>query len=457
MKIIYDVIEKNPDFCTAADFQPLLQILVDFQTKIEHQIQVQILVKFCAFLMIKEPDYANSTLINKEFCQNIWNEIAQTAYRGSFNTSLSDNLTLLSLFYVHNHVPLTSLTEAILTNILSNSLPKNNKSVQLIIIIFQNVNLNALENVENVNQKILNWLHQKRLDLRNLYSNMDSLSLDLVSELSVLCIFSKIKQMPRISVYKSTATEYEQSINNLKKNLKFKALSQLIVEDLDSTNKFTKIVIINESALPKPNELKSVIHEEFFEHLFKILNEQQELASDKHVETIISLSSSIALHLNILNQMIAYESLDTDRFHKTFLAKKAAFQLEQIQMSLVHLNPDQPDLIEILNSFLEIFNQKLHSKLYELINQTDLRVLIQWIGNKVVWQDQRHSKYIELKTKFTELASNHQIRYKAFMILSYFVQETNGEESLKILSEYEFNFYSNADLFIIHELLAKVK
>lgn len=388
--------------------------------------------------------------------------MAETAFRTTNSALFTENIRFIQLFFCHQIALPKDLIATLLKTLLSNSVQKTDDSIELIGSIFANFNVNTLDNGRDIQANALRWLYPTlhRSGLKHLMSNDSDRDLATVANVTVLCIFSKINTMdnrlPSVPDDPVRAT-YRTTINRLKKNLLYKSCDRL----LGSSSLPLEAKPVASLKLPNQNELKSVINEHMFEQLIHVLNER-DANIDSDAESSINVfenvdrhSSAIALYANILDKLIAYESLDSDRFFKTILVKKIQLKIGQLDMmfgGLMSIFQDKECMI-ILMKLSKMCSRQFSSVLRAVICDHVLENTLDWLERQTKPSEEKHSSKIIALQTYDSLSFTDKVRYKAFMVLAYFCVGKNANQAFGIVMNYEFDFDCNDDISIVHQLI----
>lgn len=447
MSIFAHLLESQPLCVQAADIQPIVQMLHDFQLTIQYPVQVIVLHRIVRVLLDRDL-HKSSHLINDEFFNEIILKIAQTAFRTSSLNLLSENIRLLRQIVSSNQTLPNNFIESIVKTLLSNSIRKSNESVLLLIDIFKHYNVDLLSSAYRV--QTMKWL----LKTDQVVLNFESIRVEYVAELTALCIFSKIDKMiikpsKSLDILMGEFAQYEKT---LRKQLNFKSLTQLIVcQKADIRND-------QQQMLPLPNAIKSVLNETYFQNLFDILNPDKELEETANsLDSFNRVTSTLVLYLHLLNTLIAYESIDKLSLTKTFLCKKAHFKVEQLDMCVGKFATfsefTDKDSLDVMESISSVFSRNFHPILIDVILSQHMPETVRWLRDRVVNSDPAmDSKSIALRT-VDELNCPNRIRYEAFTLLTFFEHGLNDVPAFDVIEEYGFNLNSNTDLLILQSLI----
>lgn len=466
LSILAQLLVDMPYCLEENDFQPLLQLLVDYQHTIQYPIQIKILTSISRSLLEQRKRMTNAKVLNEQFCQELWSKIADTAYKTSASNAaiLCENTRLLQLLIKHCHIHLSSsFVTSVLGTYMSPAIRKSNECVSLVCTIFRNVNLQKLGIAHELRKQALIWIHPifEPAELLQIIMNNTTVRLQLVAELSALCVLSNIDgtvcEGTESDPYKQK-NDFDQFVHNLKESLLYKCVKKIIVNEVPKTDLSTKFSV---TARPLSYELKSVIHKDYLLLLLETLRPMYDII-EKAVNThkgVVALAESLALHVHILDQLLSYHSIDQDRLNKIFLTKKILLQCDQIEMTIKNdLRNSQlssNDVMVFLEKLTAVFDEHLHPMLQQLLRSCAIPATLSWIRSHTKGDTDyvKPSLNIELRT-FENLKFHQKIRYRAFMLLAYFGDSgVNGCRAFAGIKEFEFNFSLNTDLLILSHLI----
>lgn len=450
LAILGQLLNDHPETVTDEDFQPLLQLLLDFQGTIELPIQIHTLRRIIQLLVVIEPTFEASKLVNKNFCDTIWQKIAQNASRTSATNrpNLFENTKLLQILITHKQLPLTFI-QSVFETYLS-SIPRTNQSISLIIAIFQHTNVDSLDNSDRLRSDTLNWLHTTSItmELKNI-SSCDVIDMKLKAELSVLCLFSKIDTSISLQ-QKDCPSEHKTFMEQLETNILFRCLRKMIFTQSRQTGTDGSVMC---DQLPQANQIRSIINENYLRKFESMLTDVQ--TTNNPFEDVINVVSSLHLFVLILNQLIEYKALDKHSLDASFFAKKMKFKVEQLELCMTRLSNGRyegKENMEIIEKLSEVLNDSVHPVLAEIIKSHPLSGSVKWLNDIVNERRERNSRCLLLKT-YDQLKFDQKIRFKAFSLICYLTDGINGNQSFEIINEYEFNLSSNGDLCIVLHLI----
>lgn len=451
LTILAQLLNDQPHSLTDEDFQPLLKLLFDFQSTIEYPIQIQTLRRIAHVLLVKESEFNSSPLINKEFCDDMWQKIAQNASRSSATNrpNLLENTKLLQTLVAHRQLP-AAYIQSILETYLSSSIPRTNQSILLIITLFQHTNIDSLDNSERLRSDTLNWLHttSMAMELKNI-SSCDVIDVKLKAELSVLCLFSKVDS----SFYPQSIDshcDHKRLMDDIETKILCRCLKKMLFTEsaIKSENEFQR-----SESLPQANQIRSIINETHSRKLESMLTDVQ--MTDNPFEDVINVVSSLHLFVLILNELIGYKALDQKSFEASYFTKKIKFKIEQLDLCMIRLATGRyegKENMEIIDKLLEVLNYTVHPLLAQVIKSQSINGVVSWLKRIVNEREERNSRCLLLKS-YNQLKFDQKIRFKSFSLLCYLTDGINGSDAFEVIDEMEFNLMSNGDLCIVLHLI----
>lgn len=397
---------------------------------------------------------------NADSCYEIWFKIAQAAFRtsASFDLVLAENLRLIRLLIVHKHrcLPNTFLS-TVLQTIISRQIPKSNEAVKVACAIFRSCNIEAIGDESELRYNTMAWLYTKRT--ADSLCETETIKLKWIAELSVLCVFTKIdielvNMNSRLHTTDSV-DDYKEFIANLRRNLLYKSMNQLIALHQDTLKENVK----NKQVLPQHGQLKSVINEQHFEKLFVVLAEYDRFElTENHASDFLAITAALKLRLRLLDEFLLYESLDAERITDTFLHKQIGLNLDYMELCVQRFAEQSPsvfadkecmDIVNNLFSFL--VDTRYHNVLAQRIVDHPFVSMIIWLKKQTERSKCLISRSFSMY-KLDDLNCENQMRYKALAVLAHFAEGCNECESIAVLRSHNFNFKSNTDLFMVLQL-----
>lgn len=393
-----------------------------------------------------------------ESCYEIWFKIAQAAFRtsASFNLVLAENLRLIQLLITnkHRYIPNTFLS-TVLQTIISRQIPKSNEAVKVACAIYRSCNIEAIGDDSELRYNTMAWLYTKRT--ADSLCETEAIKLEWIAELSVLCVFTKIdidlvimnSQMDSCA----SADNYKCFILNLRRNLLYKSMTRLIALHQDAEN------VGRKQGLPQLGQLKSVINEQYFEKLFEILDDYDKFElTDNHASDFLAVAAALKLRLRLLDEFLLYESLDAERISDTFLHKQIGLNLDYLELCVQRYAEQSPSMfaekecMDIVNNlFSFLVNTRHHNVLAKRIIDHPFASMIVWLKIQTQRSSCLNSRSFSMYT-LNDLNCENQMRYKALAVVAYFAEGYNERESIAVLSDHNFNFKSNTDLFMVLQL-----
>lgn len=453
LAILAQLLVDHPYRLTDEDFQPLLQLLLDFQSTMEFPVQIQILRRIAKVLLVKESSFYASPLINREFCDGIWFKIAQNASRSSVTNrpNLIENTNLLRTLLNYKQLPIAFI-QSVCETILTSSIPRSNQSIRLLITIFRNIGVDTLNHSERFRYDTLNWLHttSMAIELKNI-SSSDVIDEQLKAELSVLCLLTKVDASKIVGhSVADPVSEHASHIHDVEAKIMFRCLKKMIFTK--SSTDYEPQSRKAEELLPQPHLIRSIVNEGYCRKFESMLADIP--MTDNPFDDVINVVSSLRLFVLILNELIAYKALDQKSLDVSFFTKKIKFKVEQLDLCMTRLGTGRyecKEKMEIIEKLLEVLNDRVHPLLVQLIKSShSLNSIVVWLNRVVNEQEERNSRCLLLKG-YNQLKFEQKIRYQAFSLLCYL--SDSDCEAFNTINEYEFNLLSNGDLCIVLHLM----
>lgn len=463
--VFADLLECYTNVLLADDYQPILQLLSDFQVIIQYPIQVKYFIKCCRALLEKEDELYRSTvgsrILNREFCDGIWNKITETTFRlSTANTSVSSEFhSLLALLIKHRKFASMGFIKNVLQTYSTNSIKSSNLSVVTLIAIFETINVDSLENSKQLICDFLTWLHpsNRRICLKSALTNYDQISVANKARITVLCLLTssekRILQSEK-DEESSIQTEYDQEIREIEKNIQLKSLNTII--------EMIQPEVHHEEFIQLPTNVTSVLNEELYDHFSGLVSFDHSggdvaMENLNKTENIIKLLQNTEFCLEILDNLIKYGALNEEKFKNIIFAKKLKLMLQSIELIFNDLTGQSvTETIDILDSLHAVFAPKFHSFLSRFIRIKESTNVIKWILSKSENVDLKSTKTFEL-IDLNELEGKERCKAKALTLIAnigeYDDQFLSPSSDL-INMDIEFNFESNVDVNILIRILS---
>jgi hypothetical protein len=235
---------------------------------------------------------------------------------------------------------------SLIANFESNSIKKTNISLTTLVEIMKSYNLESIKDHNVLIKSILNYNHQasKTLNLKTIIMNDGKIDSKIVAKLSVMCILSKTdvinfevdpeRDQPFVASFFSEKknNNYISSVKDVERLLLLKSMDSFIFGTKPLAPKTEPKV---SAALQ--DELKCVIDEDLFEYLRNIMQLDKPAAVDRSkldelVHNTEMILSNIGLYLQILNELMRFQSLNDEKFQKCILTKKTQFYLQELEV-----------------------------------------------------------------------------------------------------------------------------
>lgn len=456
---------SKPELLVAADFQPLLNLLAQFQESAQHPIQIKYLLNLCVVLLRKEPELmSTSDIISEGFCSNLWIKMTQLAYRNS-STNLAtsrDNLSLLRLLIEYRKFESNAFIETIVENVLNNEIKRSDETARLLIAMFRTVNIDVLEKSKELRVGVINWLNPKfsAHTIIKVMASAGEISLNSTSELYALCTLTKVdhSSQPQSNIVAEANDDFSRSMQSLETNLQYRNLSKLIVVDIKSG--------ANPNVAPKhclvdTNNVKAVIVDSYHEELEKVLNPIEAVHSlqDKS-DDFAKMVKSLATYIRVLQQFVNYESLDDEKYNKSFLTKRVLIKVEQINMAieaLIDARQDDKEVFDVAGHLLTVYNNEISPMVMQLtIGNQKNRSVIKWCAKNLerITPSSKSCSLIVINNE-NELDYERKTQLRCLLVLTHLSAHDNEDSvtAFQTIEDHEFDVNCQYDVHILFEIL----
>lgn len=465
MAILSQLLQDHPFLLAAEDFQPLLKLLVDFQPTIQYTIQIKIFINIVEVMLLRENDLKSHSVIQESFLIEHWNKILQLSFRNSTTNiaTSQDNLSLLKILIDFKKIMSMDFLETLINAILSNSIKKSDASIDLMISVFRSVNIDLLKNVPAIRTGAINWLSPREsiIDLKKLLESDGKFDSHLAGELNALCVLSKAEKLDShrtISCKQDNTDEFQTYIKELELNLQYQSIRTLIITESNGKNTNTSQTLGEK--LPDTNSTQTVINESYLQELEKVLSLDDDFKiTENCVDDFMIVANSLATYLHVLNYFLVYKSMDEEYFSKSFLKKRIAIKVEQLNMiaeRFLGMKQESKDVFDILDKLLLILNEDLLPIIRNyVLSQPFNTMLIKWLAQQLSHRPRSSSQNIRLLENVNELAFRDKIQLKCFVLLAYFstFKGDNGTAAFDAIADYEYNYECVEELFMVFEIV----
>lgn len=469
MSILGALLQKYPVLLSAEDYQPLLKLLKDFQETIKYPIEMRTFIDICTVMLSKEAEImSSSTILSETFCNEQWIAISQLACRnsGTNSTITGDNIKLLRLLIEYKKYESLLFIGTIVDAVLLNSIKRSNETLQLLATIFRNVNIDLLHNGKELRLNTIQWVNPKLKPAEFLKQmvNVGKIDVKLTGELYALCVLSKLdqlKQCPSTETVESIDTndEFTRFIRELETNLQYRKLSKLVV--FNSREEKEQRERKPSNGVVASDVLKTMIIETDYEELRKALNpgnsnpEGFTLTQDVD-QDLKQVATSLGIHLQILQQLLNYESMDADRFNTSFLKKQIQMKVGQMNVAmraLISANQEAKEIFDAAEHLLSIFHNDLSPAVNKILfvdqgNESIIRWCIEKLQTVEPGDSQNDSTVIMYET---ELSFERRVHVKCFLALAHLAADSgaNGIAAFDHIMNFGFDYECQLDTFLL--------
>lgn len=421
----------------------------------------------------------NSTFIRESFCREHWHQIMELSFKQAATDKMQlENLDLMRILIENKLIVSHDFIKEVVTEVTKMSyIKKSNQSIALLISIFRDVNTDLIDNIATLKITVIKWLSAKvkLSELKKVIENNNRIDIQLTAELYVLCVLSRQEytnkrhyQMETVFVDDVDALEHYTFIADMVNNLQYRMLSKLIVSNnLQSTEKNESHLI---EILPQKNNVKAFINQTIFLELEDAIqdensNNTSNSTNETSLENFHSVATSLLTHVNILNALVGYESIDSDNFLK-YLTKRVFLKIGRLNSIIenfsssfsIDRNPN--DVNEVIEELLGIWHDKYHPIIAEnmFIVANNISI-IKWLTEQLRPSRREDSLILTTLQTIDQLGFEERIQLKCLTLLAQFsaYDNQNEEESevhvFEAISDYTFKYKRNEDIFILFQLI----
>nr|XP_029716686.1 serine/threonine-protein kinase ATM-like [Aedes albopictus] len=458
--ITAEIIKRCPDVLGEDDYQPLLNLLSVVQPKLSQHSQLDALRVCCgALLRFEKSDaFSKSTIINTEFCMEVWHKIIEGSFRccTSNNKSAADHHLLLQLLISNRKYPSIAFLSGVLQAFYTYSIERTNINVGTIRTIINAVPLEAIGNVQEVVEKLLNYLFPKTRETiaKGILHNKEMLDMKLLAKISVLCSVTKHHKSndnaepdcfgESLPSSEGKYIEDDETIRKVEEDILLKSVEKLLVFRATQPN------------IPETTDTDVFynIHEHNFEMLCASLNfEKHTLPAENDAlgKGLNNIIGDVELYLDILNDLLSHNALGKDSFEKCLITKKIAFKVQELELGFERLRSLTPvELSEMSSRLLTIFQGPYDERINGMLKASNFTSMFKWMFRNIRTAPERNSRTIEaLKT--ADLNREQSNQHNLLLILAHYMNYNgvNTDEVKAFLDEIDFNVGSSLDLFHI--------
>ncbi|XP_055323121.1 serine/threonine-protein kinase ATM isoform X2 [Sitodiplosis mosellana] len=492
--ILSQLLVDFPHLLQAEDYQSLLKLLVDFKPTIQHALHMSHFIHIVDVMLGKEQELkSTSEYVRESFCTEHWHKIMDLSFKQAATDKIQlENLDLMRILVENKVIVSHDFIKEVISEVTKMShIKKSHQSVNLLISIFRNVNIDMIESGSTLKITVIKWLSAKvkLSELKKVIESNGTIDKQLISELYVLCVLSRQENTNKRSYKMEKANvpedadvledvevsedadvlEHKMFIADMVQNLQYRMLSKLIVSDnLQCTKKDEPHSI---EVLPeKKNDVKAFINETIFGELENAIhdessNDNVNSTNETSLENFHSVSTSFVTYVNILNALVGYESIDSENFYK-YLSKRVFLKVGQLNSivsnfsSSFNIDRNPNDVNEVVEGLLSIWHDKYHAIIAENMFIVANNVsIIQWLTEQLKPSRREESLVLTPLRTIGQLGFEERIHLKCLTLLAQFsaYDNENDDESethvFEAISEYEFNYKRNEDLFILFQLI----
>lgn len=458
--ILTEIIKRCPEVLGEDDYQPLLNLLSVVQPKLSQHPQLEALRSCCSALLRfeKSDAFVKSTIINSEFCLEQWHKIIEGSFRccTSNNKSASDHHLILQLLISNHKYPSIAFLSGILQAFYTYSIERTNTNVGTIQTILNVVPLEAIGNVQEVVEKLLNYIFPKTRETlaKGILHNKEMLDMRLLAKISVLCSVTKHHKgndddltdevEGSFHIPENKYEEVDETIRKIEEDILLKSAEKLLVVRS----------IQQKSSETLDTDVFYNIHEHNFEMLCTSLNfEKHTLPAENDAlgKGLNNIIGDVELYLAILNDLLQHNALGRDSFEKCLITKKITFKVQEMEMGFDRLRTLTPvELGEMSSRLLTIFQGPYDERINEMLKASNFTSMLKWMFKNIRTAPERNSKTIEA-LKASDLNREQSNQHNLLLIVAHYMKYNgvNTDDVKVFLDQIDFNVDSSIDLFHI--------
>lgn len=465
-KILSKLLIDYPNLIQHEDYQPMLQILSDLQPKIKYSNQAEVFNDLVRIMVAEESGLkVKGNNISNSFCSDRWHRIMQMALKNcaTSNQIAEYNVQLLQIMIENGYIVSYAFIETIVKELSSNTIKKTTSGVRLMIAIFQSVNMDLLTSGEEIKASVIKWLSPKidASELKRVIGNEENIEVALIAELYVLCVLSKTDKSSKLSFEHTEPTQNDENsfdtiIEKLKRQFSYQFFDKLMAVDCSREIDRLSMRKIG-SVLPEPKPIDVVFSENLYSELEKSLNPDDSFQpSPNAMDDFAIIASSLTTYIHILNQFLAYNAFDQSKYEKSFLYKRIAIKIEQVNTIMDRLvDCDEKDRFDIVEKMNSIWKFGLHPMLEQLVFERDCNSrLIDWLAQQLQPELVSSSQPLN-RISFANLPFAQKMQLKCLVLLTRFstLDNENGKKAFEVLDNLDPDTECCENLFIMFELV----
>ncbi|XP_055632335.1 serine/threonine-protein kinase ATM [Toxorhynchites rutilus septentrionalis] len=453
--ILAEIVERCPAVVEENDYQPLLHLLSTIQPKLQFSSHVKSF-RFCCLALLNYENNATfqkSVIIDKNQCAELWLKIIETCFRCSTsnNKCASDNHCLLRLLITHRKYPSATFLNSILNAFYCYSIDRKNVNIETIATILETIPLESLGNVQEMVEKLLNYIFpsSREAQAKAILNHQEQLDMKLLANVSINLSVTKHqhKDCEQAQKYRPRTKYFETNhmVRDIEENILLRSIQKLL-----------EVNIIKQDPQPLQKAVPLVtynIHEANFGMLCAVLNSEKHNPADK---SLINIIRDIELFLVILNSFLAHNAFTKDGFEKCLLTKKLAFKIQEMDFAFGAV--ENRDLImlelhEISTGLLVIFQGPYHEFINQMIAKSNFTNILKWIlknARNLPNDDSDVTEFLQYRK-----LSKQQLHHHNLLLVVAHYMKYHGTHTMKLqtfLDSTIFNMYNNLVIFHVMKM-----
>lgn len=338
----------------------------------------------------------------------------------------------------------------------NNSIKKTNTSLETVITLLRNFNINSLDNSNKIIQEFLDWLYEKSdsVKYRTMVTSPEKIDQEILTRLTAMCSLVSRGFGCLIVQELKIISEYDLSVDKIQKGILLKSLQNLVICE-------PKVEVLPEK-LCLSKELTSIIDDEMQEYIANLMKFDS-TSGDNLDDKILRSLTHIEIYLKLINSLIIFDAVNDEILKRSHFLKKVTITFQEMEDffgKLLETPTSESAAEKILEKLSLIFYSKFNCVLEELIRMQKLTQLIKWITENVEIDEIKLTQ-VHMNDEFfdDETPSRRNIiRHLGLMNLAGIARRDgcNSEEAFHSLKHIDFNTENKDDLktvlFLIKEI-----
>uniref|UniRef100_A0A336N0J5 CSON008049 protein n=1 Tax=Culicoides sonorensis TaxID=179676 RepID=A0A336N0J5_CULSO len=398
--ILCKITEKHPELITNDDYETILQLLSDFQTRIQKPEE------FYGFYIgvksLLDYEKKNQTCINQKQLNEYWENISKNAVRNccSINPVSNENLLLLRLILIHKQHKGEQFIESLLGTYFTDSIRRSNDSIHTLITILLTFNIHIFKDVDAKVEKILAFLLCKKMNEKKLLSEkfFDKADPVLIAKCVVLCNLHKttfnesiksewLEESVNFGLDKWETDEYKiyvRALNSIKDAILIQLNHKPIIETIEKNEGKNSSPLLSQESVVVIDETS------FGSFCAKILPAESQMACSQTTDDQESVPDlmqdkmyKLAIVIHTFNFFIKVNAVSRETFDKFRLSKLIGIIIPTLEEDFGELDASENyhKKIEMMKLLKEIFNPNFCQVVMKIVRNVTWTKCLTWVAN----------------------------------------------------------------------------